>query len=243
MSSPDGVHLLSSSVREQAAALFQTQWQTYRKVVDNNYLFHNDAYAALHQFLIDEQPLPFSFLDIACGDASSTFGALAGTAVARYVGVDLSEYALELAARGALLSCPCAFRLGDLADALTSWSEPMDVIWIGLSLHHFRAPQKLDLMRECCRIVGGSGKLVIYENAGPDGETRDDWLARWDCQRPNWHAFTPAEWAALRTHVHEYDFPETVSSWHELGRAAGFVAIRQLFASPTDLFRLFVFQA
>jgi SAM-dependent methyltransferase len=162
--------------------------------------------------------------------------------VARYVGVDLSEYALELAQGSTPLSCPCAFQHGDLTDTLAGWSEPMDVIWIGLSLHHFRAPQKLGLMRECRRIVGGAGKLVIYENAGPDGQTREDWLARWDRQRPNWHAFTPAEWTSVSTHVHAYDFPETASGWRELGRAAGFGAVRQLFASPNDLFRLYVFQ-
>jgi hypothetical protein len=53
MSAPDTVHL-SSSARKQAAALFRTQWQTYRKVVDNNYLFHDDAYAALRRLLLDE---------------------------------------------------------------------------------------------------------------------------------------------------------------------------------------------
>jgi hypothetical protein len=61
-------------------AVFRQQWQLYRKVVDNNYLFHREAYARLHQILVDEAVQPFRFLDIACGDASATVEALGGNA-------------------------------------------------------------------------------------------------------------------------------------------------------------------
>ena len=36
---------------------------------------------------------------------------------------------------------------------------------------------------------------------------------------------------------------ETAAVWCELGRRAGFGAARQLFADPTDFFRLFRFDA
>ena len=62
-----------------AAELFETEWQAYRKVVDNNYLFHREAYGALAGIL-GERRTPFRFLDIACGDASATVGALKGQA-------------------------------------------------------------------------------------------------------------------------------------------------------------------
>ena len=61
---------------QPALALFRQQWQLYRKLVDNNYLFHREAYARLHQILVDEAVQPFRFLDIACGDASATVEAL-----------------------------------------------------------------------------------------------------------------------------------------------------------------------
>jgi hypothetical protein len=53
---------------ESASSLFQTQWQTYRKIVDNNYTFHREAYGELHRILVEEAVQPFRFLDIACGD-------------------------------------------------------------------------------------------------------------------------------------------------------------------------------
>ena len=58
-----------------------------------------------------------------------------------------------------------------------------------------------------------------------------------------WTAFTDADWQALWDHVHTADFPETDSTWRRLGSDAGFGSVRQLFRSPTDLFRLYSFMA
>jgi hypothetical protein len=44
---------------EPALALFQQQWQLYRKFVDNNYFFHREVYGQLHRILVDEAvPVP-----------------------------------------------------------------------------------------------------------------------------------------------------------------------------------------
>jgi hypothetical protein len=115
------------------------------------------------------------------------------------------------------------------------------VVWIGLSLHHLRAPEKLALMSEARVIVGESGKFLVYENASPGEETRDAWLARWDLQRPAWRAYTPREWEAIAGHVHANDFPETHVTWLKLGYEAGFTRVRSLYTCPTDLFRLYAF--
>ena len=34
--------------------MFQQDWTIYRKTVDNNFLFHREAYATLHEFLANE---------------------------------------------------------------------------------------------------------------------------------------------------------------------------------------------
>src|SRR5260370_32369578 len=92
---------------EPAAALFQQQWQLYRKFVDNNYFYHREVYGQLHRILVDEAAQPFRFLDIACGDAGATVDALKGTRVAHYHGIDLSRAALDLASKALeALSCP-----------------------------------------------------------------------------------------------------------------------------------------
>ena len=242
--SPIG-HRLSQIIPDNpAAALFQREWQTYRKMVDQNYLFHREVYARLHRILLDEAPSPFRFLDIACGDAGSTADALRGTPIASYYGIDLSRTALDIAGKSlATLRCPVDLREDDFATALHEWHEPIDVAWIGLSLHHFQTPAKLDLMREVHRILRPGGLFLIYENASRDGEDRESWLRRWDEQKPLWTAYTPEEWNAMMAHVHASDLPETNARWHDLGQQAGFSEARELFVAPSDLFRMYCFGA
>ena len=229
---------------EPAAALFQQQWQIYRKVVENNYLFHREAYDQLHRILVDEVVEPFRFLDIACGDASSSIDALKGTRIAHYHGIDSSGTALELASETLeTLACPVTLDQSDFVEALRDRPEPADIAWIGLSLHHLLTPEKLTVMRQMRSIVGDHGLFLIYEDASPDGEDRDAWLCRWDRQKPSWTAFTPEEWDTVTAHVHAADFPETASRWNSLGYEAGFGRVRELFVSPTDLFRMYCFEA
>ena len=122
--------------------------------------------------------------------------------------------------------------------------EPVDVAWIGLSLHHLLAPAKLTLMREIRGVVGDRGLFLIYEPASPDAEDRDAWLLRWERQNQRlWTALTPEEYEAMTAHVLANDFPETTSRWHSLGHEAGFDRVRQLFVSPTNLFRMYCFEA
>ena len=195
--------------------------------------------------MVEEAVQPFRFLDIACGDASATVEALKGTQVAHYHGIDLSQAALNLASKALeTLACRVALDHRDFVEALRDWAEPVDVAWIGLSLHHLLAPAKLALMRKIRSVVGNRGLFLIYENASPDGEDREAWLHRWECQHKRlWTALMPAEWDAMTAHVRANDFPERTSKWHWLGREAGFGQVREVFLAPTDLFRMYSFRA
>jgi len=230
---------------EPAVALFQQQWQLYRKFVDNNYFYHREVYDRLHRILVEEVIQPFRFLDIACGDERASVDALRGTRVAHYRGIDLSQAALELASEALeSLGCPVTLDHRDFAEALRDRPEPADVAWISLSLHHLLGPAKLTLMREIRSVVGDSGLFLINENASPDGEDRDAWLRRWERQnQPLWTALTAKEYEEMKAHVRANDFPETTSRWHSLGCEAGFGRVRELFVAPTDLFRMYCFQA
>src|SRR3954447_10798704 len=63
---------------EPSQAVFQQTWRIYRTLVDENYLFHREAYACLRRILGGGVPRPFRFLDIACGDATASVDALTG---------------------------------------------------------------------------------------------------------------------------------------------------------------------
>ncbi len=90
MNAPTENQKLEVQPDDKAALLFQEEWRTYRKLMDNNYLFHAEASHWLHKMLAEKRDKPFRFLDLACGDASSTMLALQGTSVKDYVGIDLS---------------------------------------------------------------------------------------------------------------------------------------------------------
>jgi ubiquinone/menaquinone biosynthesis C-methylase UbiE len=243
MSNLDGGARTTSG--NSAAEVFEREWLTYRKLVDNNYLFHREAYDCLRRIVKAEFNRPFQFLDIACGDASATVGALTGTNLAQYFGIDLSAAALAIAANNLrVLGCPVELELCDFTEALARWQKRVDVAWIGLSLHHLQAPEKLAVMRDVRRIIGVDGLLVIYENASPDGEDRAGWLHRSHREQSDWEAYlTREEWDAMAAHVRANDFPETTSRWQALGREAGFRVAQEVFVTPTDLYRMYVFRA
>ena len=223
-------------------AIFQRDWALYRKMVDNNFLFHREAYARLHAFLLEDVARPFRFVDIACGDAGGSASALRGTQVAAYRGIDFSQYALELAAKALEeLGCPVSLEEGDYLELVGSRPRSADVIWMGLSLHHLRAPQKLKFMRSIREELADGGCFVIYENTSPDGEDRENWLRRWDLLRPFWTAYSEEEFDTMRDHVRAADFPETDAGWRALGRDSGFASVRELFAAPMDMFRMYCF--
>jgi 2-polyprenyl-3-methyl-5-hydroxy-6-metoxy-1,4-benzoquinol methylase len=117
---------------EAALEQFQKQWATYQKLVDSDALSHKEVGRILHQTL-HAIPEPFAFLDIACGDAGQMRRALRATKVNHYHGIDLSEPALELAAKN-LAGVPFEVELDqrDFVEALERRPEPANAAWCGL---------------------------------------------------------------------------------------------------------------
>jgi hypothetical protein len=217
---------------------FQKQWGAYQKLVDSDVLSHQAAGATLHQALAGLTK-PFTFLDIACGDASLTKRALAGTKVSHYHGIDLSEPAVELAEK-MLDGVPYPVDLDheDFVAALEGRPEPADVAWCGLSIHHLVTADKLKLMKA---IRGATGiTFILYEPSRRDGEDRETWLRRFlAAQVPLWTTLSADEKAQIVHHIETSDLPETAAGWLDLGREAGFAKATQLFVDPTDGLRIF----
>jgi hypothetical protein len=227
-----------------ALAQFQEQWATYRKLVESDCLSHREIGRILHDTLNEVFKGPFAFLDIACGDASVMKAALRGTKVRHYHGIDLSQAALELAAAN-LAGLPCEVDLDhrDFVEAMLRRPEHADAAWCSLSIHHLSTNDKLNLMKAIRGATGRRGIFLLYEPTRRDGEDRPAWLDRFlRINKPLWSVLTPAEWEQIWRHVSTCDFPETAAVWCELGREAGFGEARQVFADPTDFFRLFRYE-
>ena len=196
-----------------AAALgqFQQQWATYGKLVESDCLSQREVGGILRQTLNDVFKAPFSFLDIACGDASMMKAALRGTKVRHYHGIDLSQPALELAAAN-LAGLPFEVDLDhrDFVAAMMRRPEHADAAWCSLSIHHLATDDKLRLMKAIRGAVGARGIFMLYEPTRRDDEDRPAWLERFVRRnKPLWNVLTGAEWDQIWNHVATCDFPET----------------------------------
>ncbi|SDA80284.1 class I SAM-dependent methyltransferase [Mesorhizobium qingshengii] len=179
--------------------LFEKGLATYQKVVAANYMAHWEVYETLRQVLLDEASDGFVFADLACGTAPGSAAALAcgtapgsaaalaGSNVARYIGIDISQPSLD-AAKEALapLTCPVELRCGDFVAAIDSWKGPLDVVWIGQSLHHLLAPDKRNFMRKIRDLLPRDGLFLIWEPTRLESEDREGWLERFHKIRPEW---------------------------------------------------------
>ncbi len=226
-----------------ALEIFQQQWEIYSKFLANDYLENGKACERLRAFLDAEVKWPFSFLDLACGDASGVVRALSGTPVTAYRGVDLSAPALKLAARNlATLLCPVELEEADFTTAVSEKKQE-DIVWISLSLHHLDTEGKRALMRGVRGSLKPDGAFLAYEPVRPNGESNATYFDRFEViGRKAWTALSEREFGEAMQHVRTCDLPETQEQWHALGREAGFTRVSELFRSGDGLFALFSFR-
>lgn len=222
-----------------ALETFQKQWAIYQRLVDLDILSHKAVAALLHGLLAEGFKAPFTFLDIACGDAHNMADILAGTAIAHYRGIDLSEPALALAAAN-LKRAPFDVELehGDFVAAMAA-GEPTDVAWCGLSVHHLKSDEKQAFLaavaastKQCC---------MIYEPTRLDDEDRDGYMRRFLAVYEAMGLLTRAELDEIEHHVTTCDFPETSAAWRGMALKAGFAKAAELYCDPTGFFRVYRF--
>jgi SAM-dependent methyltransferase len=237
MSAPRGATVTSDQ------ELFAKGLATYQKVVAANYMAHEQVYNVLHEILLREAKDGFVFADLACGAAPFSAVALAGAGVARYIGIDISEPSLNVA-KDALssLACPVELRCQDFVAAIETWEGPLDVVWIGQSLHHLLASEKRAFMRKVERLLPRDGLFVIWEPTCLEGEDRDGWMERFRHMRPQWPVLSDDEFAAFDSHCRTSDYAETAAMWKGIAREAGFEQADELFTAPNQLARIYLFR-
>jgi SAM-dependent methyltransferase len=222
--------------------LFAKGLATYRKVEAANYIAHREVYSVLHDVLLREARDGFVFADLGCGTATGSAGAIAGTRIGRYIGVDISEPSLEVAKEAlAGLPCPVELRHQDFPEAIENWTGALDVIWIGQSLHHLIAPAKRTFMRQVAQLLPPDGLLLIWEPTCFDGEDREDWMERFRQLRPSWPTISDEEFASFDSHHRASDYAETADTWKGMARDAGFTEADELLTVPNKLARVYRF--
>jgi SAM-dependent methyltransferase len=222
--------------------LFAKGLATYQKVIAGNHFDHEQVYNLLREVLLKNAKDGFVFADLACGHSPYSAAALAGTGVARYVGVDISTPALDLAKEAlAPLSCPIELRCQDFVESIDGWEGPLDVVWIGLSLHHLHTSEKRAFIRKVERLLPRDGVFLIWEPTCLEGEDRESWVKRFG-QFLNGLPFSNDECAALDSHQRASDHPETAAAWKEMAREAGFEQAHALLAPVNEFTGVYLFR-
>jgi ubiquinone/menaquinone biosynthesis C-methylase UbiE len=228
----------------EAVHAFFSQWEIYRLCIEQNTLFHREVGAILRCELLARTE-PFTFLDLACGDADLTAAALHGTKVSAYTGVDFSAPALALAAnKVSQLACPRTLHEADFTEFLRGNDETFNVIYLGLSLHHLEREAKGETMKDLHRATAQGGLFYMFEPILHGGETREGYVARWAAAMDGpYDRFPAAARNALRDHVTESERPESVEDYRSIAREAGFTCGEVLYTDPGNFYALFKFSA
>jgi SAM-dependent methyltransferase len=200
---------------------FFDQWLAYGEILARDYMHHDEIFGAVAKYLAMRfEAKPFEVLDLGCGNASHLARALAGRAVRRYVGYDLSEVALA-GARGNLVGLGCAVHLrrADLRAALQREAVKFDLIVASFALHHLSALDKLAIFQLAAERLTDGGMVLVVDTFRASGETRELYLDRYcDWLGSRCQTLDAPALAGLIEHIRSCDFPEQAE---ELARMAG----------------------
>ncbi|MBW4552523.1 MAG: methyltransferase domain-containing protein [Aphanocapsa sp. GSE-SYN-MK-11-07L] len=228
----------------EVAEFFTDQWQLYRKILQANYMSHQQFYTALNCFFQD-YAAPFQLLELGCGDASLTLQALQAAAITDYVGVDLSETALALAAQNfAHQSFSHQFYQGDFCQWLPTHTASYDLVLASFSVHHLSLAAKANLFGQIQAHLKPGGKFLLLDVMRRDQESRDDYMQRYLAHiQQDWTQMQPQEVAAINQHITEYDFPETLAELEDLAQINGFQTAECLYTDAAIAAKLLCFSS
>lgn len=213
------------------AAKFFDEWSMYQRVLDSNYMFHDEIYRGVERLLAEHfAARPIAVLDLGCGSARHLSAALAGRCVSAYRGYDLSEAPLAEAARNlARLECAVDLKQGDQLEALRRESGAFDLIFCGFSLHHLTTENKKEFFRLAHRRLNADGVLLVVDPARGEDEPQPIYLDLY-CGwiRSEWESMPTAALDAICEHIRGNDFPETARDLRAMASEEGFDRAKEM---------------
>jgi ubiquinone/menaquinone biosynthesis C-methylase UbiE len=218
-------------------------WSTYEKVVAGDYMHHCDFFAVLMDEIESRLTRPLAIIDIGCGDAQPVLPLLRRFEIARYVGIDQSQAALDRARKVLMtLNISCELRSGSMLGELRKMDGKFDLAIASYSLHHLESGDKRATLTECRRLLRADALLAVIDVFLEEGESRPRYFERWQKNaRRTFATLDSGELEALLEHVHGCDIPETVSRYRQLGIATGFTTVESIREDSERLNKLVMF--
>ncbi|GCL42368.1 class I SAM-dependent methyltransferase [Dolichospermum planctonicum] len=226
---------------------FNKQWKIYQKVLNNNYMSHNEIYVVFHKFLVSNFQKPFKMLDLGCGDASFTSLVLSNTNITSYHGVDLSIAALEIAQENLKkINCDITLIQGDFSEVVpflaSDQEHRFDVIFTSFALHHLQLQQKEHFINQLQNLLIPGGVFILIDIIRQETEDRDSYILRYlDNVQKYWSLLTPEEYSMVQEHISTSDFPETQQTIQEISQKSGFNQFKCLYRDQLNTTQLLCF--
>lgn len=209
--------------------LFERQWQTYRSVVDHDWMEHRAVAAAcgdtLAAWLADHPECHgrAHLLDLGCGDLAQMSAVFAGLPLGSYCGVDITAQVLP-AARAALGPVPftAEFHRADVMSFVAADGPAFDLVHAALVLHHLTDSEKETFLTALRRRIDPDGLFVWADVFREPGESVPEYAVRYAGRiRNDWTALDAADREALVTHMSTYDFPADRDAVVDMARRCG----------------------
>lgn len=225
---------------------FFDQWHVYDLLVQNDYMSHTEIHAALKEALSVSRGSPFSVMDLGCGDASMTAQTLRNLPVTRYVGVDLSRIALEIAKKSfAWAAFPKQFVASNLSEYLERSDTPaVDVAIAGFAVHHLQDDEKRKFFTDCAEKLSPGGDLYLFDVFRKEDQSREAYLDSY-CGRleTEWTNLSSEQKASISEHIRTFDFPVSYKTMRDFAQRSGFeTPAKPEFMDSSGFHRLYRFR-
>ncbi len=213
--------------------LFFAGWNLYKKAVDNNCLFHKEMYQTLDKLLIEKfTNIPFSILDLGCGDSAYIAKILLNKSVNNYTGVDLSDFATNLAKTNLPNNIKFVdFINSDFLEAMSIMAknqQKFDLVFTSYAFHHYQKPQKELFFKLAKQLLNDNGIVVVIDIILKESETLAAFYDRINKFYSTFNQLTAEELNGLYQHVSNSDFPETINTYKDMASNAKFTKFNVL---------------
>lgn len=210
---------------DPAIDIFKQNWETYRKLIFHNYMFHRQRNEETDQiFQRWTRPGKINILDLGCGDAYWVKSLTFRERIKSYTGIDLSPAALEYASQNlAALNLEADFHTGRMEEMIHQVRAGFQWIYSAYAIHHLRDAIKQELFKVLYNLLEDGGVFILIDVFRKPGQSREDYLADYSSNMERrWTALNPHDLSLISSHVLQFDFPSRIDKVRTWLSAIGF---------------------
>jgi cyclopropane fatty-acyl-phospholipid synthase-like methyltransferase len=215
----DDCNQIQSRLSSKCRDFFNDEWKLYQKILDNNYMQHQDIYDAVHNFIVDNwQQESLRILDIGCGDASLMSHALLNTNVSFYCALDISDTAISIAQENMrLISCDQKFIQGDFCRQIPLLSkekkDQFNLIITSFAFHHLSLEKKDYVFNQLKQLLSPEGIFIMIDLVCKNNESREIYIEKYlQTVKKKWLQLSFKELKLISNHMRNSDYPETIKT-------------------------------